>query len=188
MPFVVGTRLAMECPGDGDLQLGVNDPDPAQNVGGFSVQVADVSVDPTITLDALTPVTLDVPADAGDWVPTGITCVPGAAYSVWADGVITTGADQELTAVDAGGTELFAEQGNDPTANLPGLEDAQHGALIGAIGGLPPYVGLGTDTYFDCYAGGGRTGEILLGVNDLDPADNTGAFTVTLSRFTAPTG
>ena len=188
MPFVVGTRLAMECPGDGDLQLGVNDPDPAQNLGAFSVQVSDVTVDPTITLDALTPITVDVPADAGEWVPTGITCVPGAAYSIWADGVITWGADQELTAVDAGGTELFAEQGNDPTANLPGLESAQHGSLVGAIGALPPYVRLGTDAYFDCHSGGGRTGEIVLGLNDLDRADNTGQFTVILSRITAPSG
>lgn len=188
MPFVVGSRLAMECPGDGDLQLGVNDPDPAQNVGQFSVQVSDVTVDPTITLDALTPITIDVPADAGDWTSTGITCVPGATYSIWADGVITWGEDQELTAVNADGTELFAEQDNDATANLPGLEAAQHGSLVGAIGGLPPYVGLGTDTYFDCYAGGGRIGELVLGLNDLDRADNTGGFTVTLSRITGPSG
>ena len=178
----------MECPGDGDLQLGVNDPDPAQNLGAFSVQVSDVTVDPTITLDALTPITVDVPADAGEWVPTGITCVPGAAYSIWADGVITWGADQELTAVDAGGTGVFAEQGDDPTANLPGLESAQHSSRVGAIGAIPPYVGLDTYAYLNCHSGGGRTGEIVLGLNDLDRADNSGAFTVILSRITSPAG
>lgn len=188
MPFVVGTRLAMECPVDGDLELGINDPDPALNVGAFTVDISDVTVDPTITLDALTPLTVDVPADAGEWAPTGISCIPGASYSVWADGVITWGADEQLTAVDADGTELFAEQGNDPSENLPSLENREHGSLVGSIDGLPPYVGLGTDSYFDCYAGGGRIGEIVLGVNDLDRADNTGAFTVTISRITAPSG
>ena len=188
LPFVVGTRLAMECPTDGDLELGINDPDPEPNTGGFTVEISDVTVDPTITLDALTPLTVDVPGDASDWTPTGITCVPGATYWVWGSGVITTGADQQLTAVDADGSELFAEQANDPSGNLPGLEQAQHGSLVASIDGLPPYIGLGTDWYIDCYSGGGRTGEILLGVNDLDRTDNTGAFTVTLSRTAAPSG
>lgn len=187
LPFVVGTRLAMECPADGELQLGINDPDPQPNTGAFSVEISDVTVDPTITLDALTPITVEVPADA-EWTPTGIVCIPGATYWVWASGVITWGPDQQLTSVDADGTELFAEQANDPTLNLPGLDYAQHGGLVGSIDGLPPYFGLGTDWYVDCYAGGGRAGEILLGVNDTDHADNTGAFTVTLSRTAAPSG
>ena len=176
----------MDCPADGDLQLGVNDPDPAGNEGDFSVQVSDVTVDPTITPDALTPLTVDVPAAASEWTPTGITCVPGATYWVRSSGVITWGADAELTTVDADGTELYAEQGNDPAQNLTSLEEYQHGSLAGAIDGLPPYVGLGTDAYLDCYAGGGRMGSLLLGVNDTDRADNTGSFTVTLTRISAP--
>ena len=140
MPFVVGSRLAMECPSDGDIQLGFNDSDPGGNVGSFTVAASDVTEDPTITLDALTPITVDVPASAGEWVPTGITCLPGAAYSVWGNGVITWGEDQELTAVDADGTEVFTQQANDPSDNVPSLEDAEHGSLIGAIDGLPPYV------------------------------------------------
>lgn len=188
MPFVVGRRLAMDCPADGDLQLGVNDPDPAGNEGDFRVQVSDITVDPTITPDALTPLTVDVPAAASEWTPTGITCVPGATYWVRSSGVITWGAEAELTTVDADGTELYAEQGNDPAQNLTSLEEYQHGSLAGAIDGLPPYVGLGTDAYLDCYAGGGRMGSLVLGVNDTDRADNSGSFTVTLTRISAPSG
>ncbi|HVL59786.1 MAG TPA: CHAT domain-containing protein [Microbacterium sp.] len=188
MPFVVGSRLAMECPIDGDIQLGFNDSDPGGNVGSFTVAASDVTEDPTITLDALTPLTVDVPASAGEWVPTGITCLPGAAYSVWGNGVITWGEDQQLTAVDADGTEVFTQQANDPSDNVPSLEDAEHGSLIGSIDGLPPYVELGTESYFDCYAGGGRIGQVVLGVNDLARDDNTGQFTVTMSRITPPSG
>ena len=188
MPFVVGSRLAMECPIDGDIQLGFNDSDPGGNVGSFTVAASDVTEDPTITLDALTPLTVDVPASAGEWVPTGITCLPGAAYSVWGNGVITWGEDQQLTAVDADGTEVFTQQANDPSDNVPSLEDAEHASLIGSIDGLPPYVELGTESYFDCYAGGGRIGQVELGVNDLARDDNTGQFTVTMSRITPPSG
>lgn len=188
MPFVVGSRLAMECPIDGDIQLGFNDSDPGGNVGSFTVTASDVTEEATITLDALTPITVDVPASAGEWVPTGITCLPGATYSVWGNGVITWGADQELTTVDADGTEVFTQQGNDPSDNVPSLEDAEHGSLIGAIDGLPPYVTLGTASYFDCYAGGGRIGQVVLGVNDMARDDNTGQFTVIMSRITPPSG
>jgi hypothetical protein len=188
MPFVVGSRLVMECPIDGDIQLGFNDWDPGGNVGSFTVAASDVTEDPTITLDALTPITVDVPAGAGEWVPTGITCLPGATYSVWGNGVITWGEDQELTAVDADGTEVFTQQANDPSDNVPSLEDAEHGSLIGAIDGLPPYVGLGTASYFDCYGGGGRIGQVVLGVNDMARDDNTGQFTVIMSRITPPAG
>ena len=188
MPFVVGSRLAMECPIDGDIQLGFNDSDPGGNVGSFTVAASDVTEDATITLDALTPITVDVPASAGEWVPTGITCLPGATYSVWGNGVITWGADQELTTVDADGTEVFTQQANDPSDNVPSLEDAEHGSLIGAIDGLPPYVTLGTASYFDCYAGGGRIGQVVLGVNDMARDDNTGQFTVIMSRITPPSG
>ena len=105
---------------------------------------------------------------AGEWVPTGITCLPGAAYSVWGNGVITWGADQELTAVDADGTEVFDAAGQRPErqraeprgrgARLPDRRHRRPAALRG----------LGTDSYFDCYAGGGRIGQVVLGVNDLD--------------------
>ena len=188
MPFVVGSRLAMECPSDGDIQLGFNDSDPGGNVGSFTVTASDVTEEATITLDALTPITVDVPASAGEWVPTGITCLPGATYSVWGNGVITWGADQELTTVDADGTEVFTQQGNDPSDNVPSLEDAEHGSLIGAIDGLPPYVTLGAASYFDCYAGGGRIGQVVLGVNDIARDDNAGQFTVIMSRVTPPSG
>ncbi len=184
MPFVVGSRLAMECPIDGDIQLGFNDSEPGGNVGSFTVTASDVTEDPTITLDALTPITVDVPASAGEWAPTGITCLPGAGYSVWGNGVITWGEDQELTTVDADGTEVYTQQANDPSDNLPGLEDAEHGSLIGAIDGLPPFVTLGTESYFDCYSGGGRIGPVVLGVNDMERDDNTGQFTVIMSRIT----
>ncbi|MDR6906153.1 hypothetical protein J2X63_001839 [Agromyces sp. 3263] len=188
LPFVVGSRLAMECPVDGDLQLGFNDSDPGGNVGSFTVTASDATEDATITLDALTPITVDVPASAADWVPTGITCLPGATYSVWGNGVIMWGEDQELTSVDADGAEVFTQQADDPSDNVPGLEDAEHGSLIGAIDGLPPYVGLGTESYFDCYGGGGRIGQVVLGVNDLARDDNTGQFTVIMSRITPPSG
>ena len=102
--------------------------------------------------------------------------------------MITWGEDQQLTAVDADGTEVFTQQANDPSDNVPSLEDAEHGSLIGAIDGLPPYVELGTESYFDCYAGGGRIGQVVLGVNDLARDDNTGQFTVTMSRITPPSG
>lgn len=188
VPFVVGSRLAMECPADGELQLGVNVTDPAGNTGGFDVQVSDITVDPTIILDPLTPLTIEVPGDATEWIPTGINCLPGAAYQVWATGVISWGADPESTTVDADGRELYDEQGNDPSQNLLGLDWAEHGALVAAIDGLPPFARLGTDSSIDCYAANGRMGPLVLGVNDTDRTDNTGTFTVTLSRTDAPTG
>jgi hypothetical protein len=188
MPFIVGKRLAMDCPADGALELGVNDPDPSGNVGRFVVEASDVTVDPTITVDALTPLVVEVPGAASEWAPTGITCMPGATYWVWATGTIAWGADQELTTVDASGTEMFSVQANDPSQNVLGLERYEHGSLIGAIDGLPPYVPLGTDSYFDCDSGGGRMGPLVLGVNDLDRSDNSGSFTVTVARVNAPTG
>jgi hypothetical protein len=188
MPFVAGGRLAMDCPADGALELGINDPDPDGNTGGFSVDLSDVTVDPTITIDALTPLTVDVPGAATEWAPTGITCVPGAAYWVWASGEIAWGADLELTTVNASGTELFAAQGNDPSQNLLGLELNEHGSLVGAIDGIPPFVALGIEASIDCNVGGGRSGPLVLGVNDVDRSDNSGSFTVTLSRISAPSG
>lgn len=188
VPFVVGARLAMDCPAEGELQLGVNVADPDGNTGSFEVQASDVTLDPTITLDALTPLIVDVPADASEWTPTGITCLPGAAYQIFATGVITSGADADLTTVDADGTELYVAQGNDTSQNLIGLERAEHGSLVAAIDSLPPFIALGTESTFDCYAAAGRMGQLVLGVNDTDRADNTGAFTVTISRTEAPTG
>ena len=103
--------------------------------------------------------------------------------------MITWGEDQELTAVDADGTEVFARAGQRPERQRAEPRGrASTDPWSGAIDGLPPYVGLGTESYFDCYAGGGRIGQIVLGVNDLDRDDNTGQFTVIMSRITAPSG
>ncbi len=132
MPFVVGTRLAMECPGDGDLQLGFNDPDPAQNLGAFSVQVSDVTVDPTITLDALTPITVDVPAECRRVGAHRHHLRPGR-------GLLDLGGRRDHVGGGSGAHGrgrrrhggVRASRATTRPTNLPGLEDAQHGSLVG---------------------------------------------------------
>ena len=169
MPFVVGAPLAMECPSNSDLQLGVNDPDPVQNLGTFSVQVSDVTVDPTITLNTLTPIRS--------------TCRPTPQVDVHHHHLRS-----RRRLLDLGGRRDHVGGGS----GAHGRGRRRHGGVRRA-GQRPDreparprsaqhdpwwrhrrpaaYVRLGTT--FISTGGGGRTGKIVLGLNDLDRANNT---------------
>ncbi|TYL53836.1 CHAT domain-containing protein [Agromyces mariniharenae] len=178
--FVVGTALSLACPAAGDLELGVNDGEPAGNTGEFTVSIQDVTGDPGVVPDALTPTTVKVEPKS-PWTSTPVVCEAGAIYRVHATGTMSWGNPAETT-VDADGVEQGSDDpGSDPSRSLEGLEDEERGMLVGALDAQPPYTPLGVDAQFTC----DRAGQLHLGANDLDFDDNDGGFVVTLTRVAA---
>lgn len=175
--FVVGNALALACPAAGDLELGVNDGEPGGNTGDFAVSIRDVTGNPGVVPDALTPTAVTLEPKT-PWTRTPIACSPGAVYRVQATDTMSWG-DPAITTVNADGVEQGSEDpGWDPSRNLDDLEDEQRGMLVGAVDGIPPYSPLGVEARFIC----DRAGPLDLGMNDRDVDDNEGGFVVTLTR------
>jgi hypothetical protein len=106
------------------------------------------------------------------WNDTGITVKKGDRLTFSATGQITYGPNADMTAGPDGNASLHMPQY--PVPALP------VGALIGRIGLTGSSVfGIGANTQPIEMPAGGR---LLLGVNDNQTADNTGAFTVTVGK------
>ena len=105
-----------------------------------------------------------------EWTDTGIVVNEGDRVVFGASGQIqyARGAGQVSTP-DGNPGETRARK---PESNLP------VGALIGRVGNRAPF-GIGTQTQPLVMPGAGR---LMLGVNDSDRGDNSGYFTVTVTR------
>jgi hypothetical protein len=103
------------------------------------------------------------------WVDTGITVNQGDRVSFQASGQVMYGQNATMTATPDGGTERRATY-PDPTAPV--------GALIGKVGNSPAF-GIGSQTQPLAMPASGR---LMLGVNDNELGDNSGFFTVVVTR------
>ena len=110
-----------------------------------------------------------------DWTDTGVDCKAGEALEIAASGSIYHSSKNKR------GTSVGPNGDPDPSrrrANIPGLPDAKHAALIGSIGRQQPYFVVGRSTVYAC-PGEGR---LFLGINDRDVANNGGRFSATIKR------
>jgi len=112
--------------------------------------------------------TITVPANQA-WTDTGITVNQGDKVAFQATGQITYGRSPGQTATPDGGP--------DRRANYP-LPSVPVGALLGRVGNSAPF-GIGTQTQPLPMPASGR---LMLGVNDNELADNSGAYTVVVSK------
>jgi CHAT domain len=110
-----------------------------------------------------------------DWTDTGVDCKAGEALEIAASGSIYHSNKNKR------GTSVGPNGDPDPSrrrANIPGLPDAKHAALIGSIARQQPYFVVGRSTVYAC-PGEGR---LFLGINDRDVANNGGRFSATIKR------
>jgi len=110
-----------------------------------------------------------------NWTDTGVDCKAGEALEIAASGSIYHSNKNKR------GTSVGPDGDPDPSrrkANIPGLPDANHAALIGSIARQQPYFLVGRSTVYAC-PGEGR---LFLGINDKDVANNGGRFSATIKR------
>jgi hypothetical protein len=108
------------------------------------------------------------------WTRTGLTVRQGEIVTFNSTGEIRMGLDAEDVATVAG-----AKSGRlAPRAPLP---NGLAGALIARIGNGPPF-GVGDQTSIPMPA----SGQLFLGINDDNLADNSGEFRVEITRSSAP--
>jgi len=121
-----------------------------------------------------TPVTLPAPSQGvtvssqQHWSPTGVVLNRGEVFTVKASGEITLRGGDDLKATPGGSGST------DPANPMP---NAPTGALIGRIANGQPFL-IGTQTRVSAPA----AGQLFLGVNDTNVADNQGAFQVEIQR------
>jgi hypothetical protein len=115
------------------------------------------------------PQTIRVDANRG-WVDTGLTVNTGDHVSFQASGEITFGRSPGQTASPDGNPAGRSAAYPDPTVPV--------GALIGRVGNGKPFA-IGTQTQPLAMPGAGR---LYLSVNDNEPGDNSGFFTVAVSK------
>jgi hypothetical protein len=117
-------------------------------------------------------VTIEVAATAA-WMPTDVVVQRGELMSFTATGQIQLSADTNDIASPAGARSKRASRGTRPMPAVPS------GALIARIGEGAPFL-IGDQTSSAMTAGD----RVFLGINDDQPADNSGAFTVIVQRST----
>jgi PA-IL-like protein len=103
------------------------------------------------------------------WTDTGITVNQGDRVAFQASGEIAYGRSAGQTATPDGGPDRRAQY---PVPSVP------VGALIGKVGNSAPF-GIGTQTQPLPMPASGR---LMLGVNDNELADNSGAYTVVVTK------
>jgi len=109
------------------------------------------------------------------WTDTGVDCKAGEALEIAATGSVYHSNKNKR------GTSVGPDGDPDPSrrrANVPGLPDADHSALIGSIARQQPYFVVGRSTVYAC-PGDGR---LFLGINDRDVSNNGGQFSATIKR------
>jgi hypothetical protein len=120
------------------------------------------------TSGTLTGQTLNVPANQA-WTDTGITVNQGDRVAFQASGEINYGRSPGMNVTPDGGGDRRATY-PDPTVPV--------GALIGKIGNSKPFA-IGNQRQALTMPASGR---LMLGVNDNEVADNSGAFTVVIAK------
>jgi len=111
-----------------------------------------------------------VTVNANTWTDTGLTVKAGDMVSFQASGQINWGQSSGQTAGPEGNPSSHS-----PTYPIPSLNV---GTLIGKIGSSAPF-GIGNNTQPIRMPANGK---LMLGVNDNELKDNTGSFTVTVSK------
>jgi hypothetical protein len=115
--------------------------------------------------------TVQIPATQ-DWTDTRVDCRSGSVLEIAATGTIY----HKL------GGRGFSPDGNpDPKArgaNVKGLRDVNHAALIGSIDGQPPYFPVGKKKTYICDA----AGRLFLGINDKGVDNNRGNFVARINE------
>jgi hypothetical protein len=108
------------------------------------------------------------------WTDTRVDCKAGDVLEIAATG----------TAYHRLGGRGFSPDGNpDPKArgaNVKGLRDVNHAALIGSIDGEPPYFPVGKKKTYICDA----VGRLFLGINDNGVDNNRGKFVARIKERT----
>ena len=137
---------------------------------------SDVTVSPTGTVSqtnatvAPTVTTVDVPGNQS-FVDTKVACKQGAVLDITATGTVV-----HNVATSSG---VGPDGASDPALrqfNVPGLPNANHAALIGSLDRNAPFV-VASALRFTCPT----AGELFLGVNDVGVANNSGAFSATIT-------
>jgi hypothetical protein len=109
-----------------------------------------------------------------DWTDTRVDCRSGDVLEIAATGTI----------YHKPGGRGFSPDGNpDPKArgaNVKGLRDVNHAALIGSIGGQPPYFPVGKKKTYICDA----VGRLFLRINDKGVDNNRGKFVARINERT----
>jgi hypothetical protein len=109
-----------------------------------------------------------------DWTDTRVDCRSGDVLEIAATGTI----------YHKPGGRGFSPDGNpDPKArgaNVKGLRDVNHAALIGSIDGQPPYFPVGKKKTYICDA----VGRLFLGINDKGVDNNRGKFVARINERT----
>jgi hypothetical protein len=108
------------------------------------------------------------------WTDTGVDCRAGDVLGITAAGVVYHNNKDAGTGVGPDGDQLPSRR----KANVRGLPDANHAALIGSIDRRQPYFVVGTSLAYSCP----RQGRLFLGINDHDVANNAGRFRATIKR------
>ena len=119
------------------------------------------------------PSRVEIPATKA-WTDTRVDCAAGSVFEIAATGTITHGSDGNAVGPD-GNPDRKKRR-----ANVKGLRDVNHAALIGSIDGQPPYFPVGKKTSYTCHA----VGRLFLGINDIDVDNNGGKFVARINERT----
>jgi hypothetical protein len=119
------------------------------------------------------PSRVEIPATKA-WTDTRVDCTAGSVFEIAATGTITHGSDGNAVGPD-GNPDRKKRR-----ANVKGLRDVNHAALIGSIDGQPPYFPVGKRTSYTCHA----VGRLFLGINDIDVDNNGGKFVARINERT----
>lgn len=109
-----------------------------------------------------------VVAGKDGWVQAGVILTAGQTVTVRAAGEVCTKGSDRTRCSGPEGQPRVSE------ANVPGFEKKGHGALLGAVGDVRFY--LGRERRFVAAS----SGPLLLGANDVDPDNNSGAYEVAI--------
>ena len=169
--FVIGSDFTGICPSDGPLSVGLNDTAPSGNGGTFEVTA---TVTPSLHGNWWVE---PVPGDS-TWSSFSLNCDPGDEVHFVASGRVALGGAPDRIAGPDGSSD-------DAGSNVPGLETAPHGALIGRFGESPPFL-IGSSSSVACPDDSAYWIDFGLGINDAgaDVAYNIGAFTVAVVPVT----
>jgi hypothetical protein len=117
--------------------------------------------------------TVEIPATKA-WTNTRVDCKANDVLEIAATGTIYH---------KLGGRGFNPDGNPDPKArgaNVKGLRDVNHAALIGSIDGQPPYFLVGKKKTYICDA----VGRLFLGINDNGVDNNSGKFFATIKERT----
>jgi len=173
-PFAIGDRASVAMPGDGELFLGINDSNFADDAGAFAVYIETPGDDRARNRgNRSQPYDFQIGGQQ-QWVPTGLVVRQGQVLQLESTGEVSLNRNGSVRTSPAGSTTARLDR----SARLP---SAPVGSLIGRIGAASARTNR-------AFAIGDRTsvtmpadGELFLGVNDSSFGDNAGAFTVSIA-------